>query len=454
MSEILQNVALVLLFVIIGGVFAGAEMALVSLRESQVQALAERGRRGARVSKLAEDPNRFLSTVQIGVTLAGFLSAAFGAATLAEDVTPWLTGLGVSQGVASPLATVVITLVISYFSLVLGELAPKRVALQRSVGVSLVLAPALDRMAQAARPVIWLLSQSTNVVVRLLGSDPRAGRGEEMSDEEVRALVTGHESLTSEERSLVSQVFGAAKQQVRELMVPRTEVEFLHAAAPIHEAATEASATSHSRFPAIRNSQDDIVGFVHVRDLLDPALGGDSTRVAEVVRPVKLLPASKRVLPALSEMRREGHHLAIVVDEYGGTAGILTLEDLVEDLVGDIRDEYDQEQAGARLLRGGVLDVDALLNLADFAHETGITLPEGPYETVAGYIMATLGHVPGSGESVEVDDHRITVTEMDGRRVARVRVVPLPSTSSTSSVSSVREETPSAPVTPEEPTDS
>jgi putative hemolysin len=167
-----------------------------------------------------------------------------------------------------------------------------------------------------------------------------------------------------------------------------------------------------------------VIGFVHVRDLLDPEYSGLAKPVADVVRPVKYLPAGKRVLNTLSEMRREGHHLAIVVDEYGGTAGIVTLEDLVEELIGDIRDEYDVEDAHARRLQGGAVEVDGLLNLADFANETGVELPEGPYETVAGYLMAGLGHVPEVGEAVEVAGHRLTVIEMDGRRVARVRVTP------------------------------
>jgi putative hemolysin len=175
-----------------------------------------------------------------------------------------------------------------------------------------------------------------------------------------------------------------------------------------------------------RESHDDVIGFVHVRDLLDPQQSGRSTPVGEVVRPVLYLPASKRLLAVLSEMRREGHHLAIVVDEYGGTAGIVTLEDLVEELIGDIRDEYDVEDAQARRLHGGALEVDGLLNIDDFADETGVELPEGPYETVAGYLMAVLGHLPQVGEMTMVGGHRLSVTEVDGRRVARVRVTPPP----------------------------
>lgn len=425
MTGTLASIALVLLFLLIGGVFAGAEIALVSLREGQVRALATRGRRGERVAKLHENPNRFLAAVQVGVTLAGFLSAAFGAATLADDLAPALERWGVPEGAATPVALVGTTLVISYLSLVLAELAPKRLALQRPEGVSLLVAPILDRIATLSRPVIWLLSHSTDVVVKLLGGDPSAGR-DVMSEEELRDLVIGHESLGKEERAIVEDVFAAGDQQVREVMVPRTEVDFLDAALPVFKAVPHVVASPHSRYPVVRGSNDDVVGFVHVRDLLDPGLAGRSVRVGDVAREVKLLTATKRVLPALSEMRREGQHLAIVVDEYGGTAGIVTLEDLVEELVGEIRDEYDVASEHTRRTLTGDLEVDGLLNLEDFTEETGVALPDGPYETIAGFVVNALGHLPTVEEYVDVDSSRFTVAELDGRRVARVRVGAVP----------------------------
>jgi putative hemolysin len=200
-------------------------------------------------------------------------------------------------------------------------------------------------------------------------------------------------------------------------------VEFIAADTPLARAAEIASKAPHSRFPVYQESYDDVIGFVHLRDLLNPGLAGKELVVGEVCRPVERLPISKRVLPALSEMRRDHAHLAIVVDEYGGTAGIVTLEDLVEELVGDIRDEYDVEES-PRKLAGGQMEVDGLLNLDEFAEQTGVTLPEGPYETVAGYVLATLGQLPVVGDAVEVDGHRLTVIEMDARRIARVRVGP------------------------------
>ena len=423
MNDIGWDILIVLAIVMIGGFFAAAEMALVSLREGQVRALARHGRRGQRAARLAQDPNRFLSAVQIGVTLATLLSGAFGAATLASRLRSVLER-HLSAGVASVISVAVVTLVISFFTLVLGELAPKRIALQRAERVSLFAAPLLDRLATLARPLVWLLSRSTNLVVRVLGGDPGAGRGV-MTEQELRDVLTGNQALSPDERHIVSEVFDAGKRQIREVLVPRTEVDFLSASMSLREAAQIAVAAPYSRFPVYQESYDDVIGFVHARDLLDPAADG-SRLVGEVARTVKLLPTTKTVLSALSEMRRDRAHLAIVVDEYGGTAGIVTLEDLVEELIGDIQDEYDVAGGPARRLLGGELDVDGLLNLDEFAEQTGVVLPEGPYETVAGYVLATLGHVPSDGEAVEVAGRKLVVAEMDGRRIARVRVGQLP----------------------------
>jgi putative hemolysin len=419
----LFNVALVFVFILVGAVFVAAEIALVSLRDSQIRALATTGRRGDRVAHLASNPNRFLSAAQIGVTFTALLSAAFGATSFADDLGPVFHDWGLSQGLADVLALLAVTIVISYFSLVLGELTPKRIGLQRAERVALALAPAVDRIATAFRPVVWLLSRSTDAVVRLIGGDPTATR-DAISEEELRELVAAHETIGSEERKIVEDVFTAGDRQIREVMIPRTEVEFLEARTPVFKAARIAITNPHSRYPVVDRSHDDVVGFVHVRDLFNPAVSGRSVRVEEIVRPMKFLPATKRVLAALSEMRREGHHLAVVLDEYGGTFGIVTLEDLVEELVGDIRDEYDNARPEVEATASGAREVDGLLNLDDFAEETGVMLPDGPYETVAGYVASALGRVPDVGDTVAVGDYDLTVTELDGRRVARIMVSP------------------------------
>jgi len=439
-SKVVWDVIIVLIIVSLGGFFASAEMALVSLREGQVRNLARRGKRGATAAKLAADPNRFLSAVQIGMTLATLVSGAFGADTLSGVLRSWFVRQHMRGAVATPLAFAIVTICITFVSLVLGELAPKRIALQRAVPLAMLAAPLLDRIAALARPVVWLLSVSVNMVVALLGGDPRAGR-QAMTEQEVRDLVTETQTLSADERHIVGEVFDAGKRQIREVLLPRTEVEFLAAGTAIAAAAEIAASVPYSRLPVFQDSYDNVIGFVHIRDLLGPEAG----RVAlidQVVRPVKFLPISKTVLSALSEMRRERAHLAIVADEYGGTAGIVTLEDLVEELIGDIRDEYDIGESPATRLPRGEVDVDGLLNLDDFAEQTGIELPEGPYETVAGYVLAALGEVPTAGDSVRVPGFVITVTEMDARRIARLRVTPVPSATPVTSVPAVPPATP------------
>ncbi len=424
MTMFILDVFIVLIIASIGGFFSAAEMALVSLREGQVRDLGKRGRRGHKAARLAMDPPRFFSAVQIGVTLATLVSGAYATATLAALFKSWLLRQHMAETAAATLSYVVVTLCITFVSLVLGELAPKRIALQRSTTVALLAAPLLDRISTLARPAVWLLTKSANLVVALFGGDPEVGR-QAMTEQELRETVAGAQTLSQDERQIVGEVFDAGKRQIREVLIPRTEVVFLDAETPVKAAATIAADVPYSRLPVFQESYDNVIGFVHVRDLLGPeatARGNDPVRTT--VRPVKLLPISKTVLTAMSEMRRERAHLAIVVDDYGGTAGIITLEDLVEELIGDIRDEYDPDAGHATRLPAGAVEVDGLLNLDEFREQTGLELPEGPYETAAGYVLAALGDLPAVGDEVRIGGRVLTVTELDGRRIARLRVGP------------------------------
>jgi putative hemolysin len=411
----------VLALILIEALFVASEIALVSLREAQVHEMAESGRRGAVVARLVRDPNRFLATVQIGVTLTALLSSAYGATTLSEDAKRALVSGGMSSGLAGFIGLVGVTMIISFITLVIGELAPKRLAMQRIETTARTVAPFVDGMSRLCRPVIWLLSVCTDLVVRIFGGDPSAAR-EQVSEAELRRMVADSTSLSNDERRLIDEVFGAGDRQLREVLVPRTEVIFLEATTPIPEAAAEIAQYPHSRYPVIDESADNVVGFVHVRDLLSPGAAERGSQVAELTRPALFLPGTKHVLDALSEMRRDSFHLAIVVDEYGGTAGIVTLEDLVEEVIGDIRDEYDNARADVIRLRGGGLDLSGLVNLDEAAEVIGTRLPEGPYETLAGFLIAQLGRLPRTGDEVVHDGLRFTVHSMDGRRASRVRI--------------------------------
>lgn len=419
-GDLIFNIVLVLVFVLIGGVFAATEMALVTLRESQLNAIAVRGKRGEKVAALARNPNTFLSAVQIGVTVAGFLSAAYGASSISPYVEPLLTGIGVPADVAGGVATVALTLVIAYFSLVLGELVPKRLAIQRNAQFAYAVAPVLNGFAVFMRPVIWLLSVSTNALVRVLGGDPDK-HGEEMTDDELRDIVSSHEGLPEDERRILDDVLSLRDRQLSEVMRPRLEVTALDVGMPVSEAIVRVRHLPYSRYPITDSSIDDIVGFVHVRDLYDTA-GADAARpVSEIARSIEYLPASSRVLPALTKMRARELHIAVVVDEYGGTDGIVTLEDLVEEVVGEIFDEYDDAGADADAHEGGAYD--GRLNLQDFEEAASIALPRGTYDTVAGFVMDRLGRIPVVGDVVPLGEVSLRVQQMERRRVAEVAVV-------------------------------
>lgn len=420
-SQTFLSLGLVLVFVLVGGVFAATELALVSLRESQLTALERKGARGARVAEVARDPNRFLAAVQIGVTVAGFLSAAYGGSAIAPDVAPYLERLGLTEALAETTALIVLTLFIAYLSLVLGELVPKRLALQKAAGISLAVAPVLDRFATFMRPVIWLLSVSTNAVVRLLGGDPKAS-AEQVSEEELREMVSTNRDLEEDERRILRDVFATTETTLREVMRPRGDVTFLPAAMPLPAAAETVRDLPYSRYPVTGEGFDDILGFLHVRDLLG-VVATDERTIRDICRPVLSLPGSKRVIPSVATMREGGTHLAMVVDEYGGTDGIVTLEDLVEEMIGDIRDEYDHGEARIRD-HGDLSRIDGAMTIEDFADTTGIELEDGAYETVAGYLIARLGHIPQVGEVLALRDGTLEVTARNGNRITEIALRP------------------------------
>lgn len=421
-SDLFLDIALVACLISLAALFVAAEIALISLRESQVRQMATQGRRGARVAALSTNPNRFLAAAQVGVTVCGFLSAALGAERIGKYVEPRLTDLGLSQGWSANLSLVGLTLVIAYFSLVFGELVPKRLALFRTEEIALASAPIIDVLAIIFRPIIWALSRSTDLIVRIFGVDPKEQRTQ-MSEAELLDLVSGHAALSDEERDIVEEVFNASERQVHEVMVPRTEVDFMDSSLSVGKAIVLAVDRAHSRYPVIRGSSDEVIGFIHVRDLLDKSLAGNDGKVQELVRSIMFLPGTKGVLPALTQMRNQRQHLAIVLDEYGGTDGIITMEDLVECLIGDIRDEYDSHEVEvSHESRTGDFDVDGLVSIEDLQEETGIEIPEGPYETASGFVMHFLGRIPQVNDALSVNGARITVLSMEGKRAGRLLI--------------------------------
>ena len=418
------DIALVLFFIGLAAFFVAAEIALLSLRESQIRQLATQGKRGARVASLTSNPNRFLAAAQVGVTFCGFLSAALGSERIGVYVIPVLEEWGLSHSTSTTLSLIILTLVISYISLVFGELVPKRLAIYRTELIALASAATIDRIAHAFRPVIWLLSHSTDAIVKLFGLNSKEHRSE-ISEAELVDLVTGHTALTDEEREILEEVFNAGDLQLHEIMVPRTEVDFMDVGQTIPDAIKVAVKHSHSRYPVTRGSSDEVIGFIHVRDLLNSiSQHSDTTAtILDVVRPVLFLPGTKGVLPALAEMRNQRSHIAIVLDEYGGTDGIVTMEDLVERLVGEIQDEYDlEEDEVTASSKTGEFEVDSLISLEDLEDETSIILPEGPYETVGGFVMHHLGRLPVEGDEINLLGIRVRVLTMEGKRAGQLLI--------------------------------
>jgi putative hemolysin len=421
--QILSDIGLVLLFIGVAGVFVAAEIALISLRESQIRQLEGKSKRGDRVVALTRNPNRFLAAAQVGITFLGFLSAAFGAERLGEYVSPVFEDWGLSKTISETLALISITIVIAYISLVFGELVPKRLALYRTEIIALAVAPTIDLTAKIFRPAIWLLSKSTDMVVKIFGLSAKEIRSE-ISEAELVDLVSGHTSLSEEEREIVEEVFAAGDLQLHEIMVPRTEVDFMDVGLSISDAISVVIERSHSRYPVTRGSTDEVIGFLHVRDLLNPKVNSSAGEtILDLVRPVLNLPGTKGVLPALAEMRSKRSHIAVVLDEYGGTDGIVTLEDLVECLIGDIHDEYDSENTEVTpQARTGEFEIDSLISLEDLYDETGIVLPEGPYETVGGLVMDHLGRIPEPHDVINLNKVRITVLTLEGKRAGQLLI--------------------------------
>ncbi|MDR1447939.1 MAG: hemolysin family protein [Candidatus Ancillula sp.] len=432
--DLFLDLLLVFVFILVGGVFAATELALVSLRDSQIDGLEDKSRRGKKVAQVAKDPNRFLSAAQIGVTFVGFLSASYGATELAPYLQPQFMKLGLSASFASTISVVVLTLIVSYLSLVFGELVPKRLALQKTEQIALAAAPALDVFANIMRPVIWLLSKSTNAVFRLLRADPNAYQ-KEITEEEVQSIIETQKSFEDSERKILSDVIDVTGRSITEVMRSRVDVEFLDGNMKVVDAAKYVNKLPYSRFPVIGDGFDDILGFVHVRDLL---VDDKNLIVREVARNILKFPGTNRVLPSLSKMRDKGTHIAIVLDEYGGTDGILTLEDIIEEMIGDIHDEYDVKTRPELITsKDGSFSIDGGMTIDDFSGETGIDLVDGPYETVAGFILAKLGQIPTVGDVVIVDLKKpldfesdsevtevaqLTVSKVEGMRISRVKV--------------------------------
>jgi putative hemolysin len=415
LESLLPQLGLLAFLVLINAVFAGSEIALISLREGQLQRLERRSRTGQVLARLARDPNLFLATIQIGITLAGFLASAFAAVTLAEPLVPALDFLG---SAAEPVAIVAVTAILTFITLVIGELAPKRVAMQRAERWGLLVARPIDVLARATRPLIWLLGHTTNLVVRLMGADPYLHR-DQATAEELRDLVATQTAFSQEQRTIISGAFEIGDRSLRQVLVPRREVFALPEGLAAPEALRLLVGSGHSRAPVTGANLDDVRGVVNLRLLVEA-----DGPLTDHIGPALELPESLAVVEALRTLQRQRQQLAVVINEHGGVEGIVTIEDLIEELVGEIYDETDPDVLSVVWEDSGSVLVPGSFPVHDLP-DLGVDVPEGSYTTVAGLILDRLGYLPRTpGISVEVAQRELEVLEIHGRTITRVRIHP------------------------------
>ncbi len=427
MDSYLGEMFLVVVLVVLNGYFAAAEIALVSARRAALQADAEDGSSKARaVLALTSDPSRFLAATQVGITLVGFGASATAAVTLATPLAAWLRGLGFGwiSNIASGLSIFLVTVVISYLTLVFGELAPKRLGLQRAESVAKAVAGPIGVLQRLTAPLIWLLSRSTDAVARLLGVKPGSVRPG-VTEEEIKLLVTEQGTLLEEEKRMIHEIFELGDTVAKEVMVPRVDAAMLEDDASVREAIAMFQSSGYSRLPVYHDDPDSVVGIVLLKDLVGPASADKmDTSVTHFMRPAVFVPETKPILAMLSDMQRARNHLAVVVDEYGGTAGLVTIEDIVEEIIGEVADEFDKERRYVTTLGPDEWVVDGQLAVEEARDMLGLDLPiSDEYETVAGWVLMKLGHIPVPGEVIVHGLLNVKVEAVRRRRIARLRVI-------------------------------
>jgi len=422
------EVGIIALLIVINGLFSAAEIALVTVRRSRLQQLIDEGSSGARrVHRLTSQPGRFLAVIQLGITFVGFLAAAFAGASIVGSVELWLTGVPIVGEQAALLALLAVTLVITLFTIVFGELVPKSLALAHAERFALTAARPVEFIGRLLSPLVWLLTAVTSGITRLFGvTDAQQDR---LTAEELMILVErGGEQgvIEAEEQQMIGAVLELGEQRVHEVMVPRIDIKAVPASAPLDEFVETIVREGHSRIPVYEESIDNVIGILYAKDLLPYLARGESPQITTILRTPLFVPESISVDDLLHNFQRRKVHIAIVLDEYGGTAGLVTIEDLIEEIVGEIQDEYDVEEPMIVSISDDEARVDGRASVDDLADHFDVELDGADaeqYDTVGGLVYHEIGGVPNVGDTVEVDGLTLTVETTDGRRVGKVLVV-------------------------------
>ena len=428
MGSPLLEILIILLLVLVNGIFVAAEIALVTVRRTRIRQLTEEGdERARRVRRMVEQPGRLLATIQLGITFVGFLAAAFAGASIAREVADGIRGIGPLAGSADVLALLLVTLVVSLVTIVLGELVPKTLALAHAERYALTLAWPIDVLGTVLTPLVWLLSAITHRVARLLGV--RGVSDEAITSEELRILVErGGEqgTIEAEEEQMIGGVLELGERHVHEVMVARVDIAALSVDAPLDQIVETIVREGHSRIPVYDGNIDNVVGILYAKDLLPFLVGEDRPpTIRHLLRTPLYVPGSMLVDDLLHSLQRRKVHIAIVLDEHGGTAGLVTIEDLIEEIVGEIQDEYDEEEPLIVTLGEDEVRVDGRADVDDLMERFGTSFggeDSEEFDTVGGLVYHYIGGVPHVGDTVEVDGLRLTVEATDGRRVRTVHV--------------------------------
>ncbi len=427
-----MEIAILLALILLNGVFAMSEIALVSARKARLQKLIDEGDRGAiEAVKLGEDPTRFLSTVQIGITSIGVLNGVVGESALAQPLGIWLQGLGMAQPTAGYVATAIVVAGLTYFSIVLGELVPKRLGQLAPETLARAVARPLSWLAIASTPFVKLLSSSTRLVLRLIGV--KSGAGPAVTEEEIHALlVEGSEAgvIERHEHTMVRNVFRLDDRQLTSLMVPRGDVISLDVELPLEENLRRIEESDHSRFPVVRGGMHDVIGVVSARQLLARKLRGEATDLAAVMQAPVYVPESVTGMELLEHFRSSGGQMAFVIDEYGEVLGIVTLQDLIEAITGEFKPDIAGDEWAVQREDGSWL-LDGLIPIPELKDRIGLrSVPEEDkerYHTLSGMLLLLLGRLPQIADSVSWLDWKFEIVDMDGKRIDKVLATPLPS---------------------------
>ena len=434
-ANLIFKLVLLLVLILVNAFFAMSEIAIITLNDVKLQKMAEEGNvKAKKVLKLTANPSNFLSSIQIGVTLAGFLTSASAAENFSEPLSRLLAGwLNIPvTSLLSGVSLVIVTLVISFFSLVLGELAPKRIAMQCHEKISFGVVNVLLFVMAFFKPLIKVLSFSTNLVVRIFGFDPNASE-EEVTEEEIRMLVDAGEEkgvIEESQKEMINNIFEFDDIVAADVMTHRTDLDAVEISDNPADVITMSLESGHSRIPVYEEDMDNIKGIVYVKDLLK-YVGKPipkSLKLSNIMREAHFFPESKRCGDLFNEMTENRWHMVFICDEYGGTAGIVTIEDLLEAIVGNIQDEYDDEEEEIEQVNETTFNLDGTSDIEEVEEILGIKLPEGEYDTIGGLIMSELGRIPKEDEHpvIECAGFSFTVEEVDERRIERVLAVRLP----------------------------